>query len=467
MTALAASLAKMAVLLLAAGAAGFAAARALHAAGPAHRSERMGWGVCLGLSFLSGSALMASLGGLDPRVSFAILAAAGVAAGRLFAPRDPGPALPAAGKLRLSHAMLRAAAAAGVLLYVVRALVRPMGSIDFLAIWGLKGRTIFASGAIPAWLSDPALAGFSHPEYPLGLPLLYAGVSAVIGKWDDHAMALLFPAFQIATLAVLAGWLRRRGAGPGVTLTATALLALFEPLYSGFLTGMADVPLSLAMLLLGTALSDAMDGTDSRALARLAAASLLASTIKNEGLFLAAAAAGVAIVVSRGAGDRSRRLKVAAAAILPAASLTAVVRAIRGAAPLRDFDFGLLAPSRFGELLARAGEAVSADAHIAARSWILPVSIAVLLVAGKSTPWAGRLLWLAGAALAVYLALPAFAVLGPEWLAETTLFRTAAALVPLATAGIAGRLSGDGKREMENAKRQGPSDGAEESAFSV
>ena len=432
MTALAASLAKMAVLLLAAGAAGFAAARALHPAGPAHRPERIGWGFCLGLSFLSGSALLAALGGPHPRVCFAILAAAGVAAGQLFAPRDSRPALPAGGRPRVSHALLRAAAA-GVLLYAVRALVRPMGSIDFLAIWGLKGRTIFAAGAIPAWLSDPALAGFSHPEYPLGLPLLYAGVSAVIGKWDDHAMALLFPAFQIATLAVLAGWLRRRGAGPGVTLTATALLALFEPLYSGFLTGMADVPLSLAILLLGTALSDAMDGTDTRAVARLAVASLLASSVKNEGLFLAAAAAAVAILGSRGAGDRGRRLKVAAAAILPAASLTAVVRAVRGAAPLRDFDFGLLAPSRFGELLARAEEAVSADAHIAARSWILPASIAILLAAGARTPWAGRLLWLAGAALAVYLALPAFAVLGPEWLAETTLFRTTAALGCLLT----------------------------------
>ncbi len=447
MTALAASFSEMALLLLAAGAAGFASARSLHPAGRAHRPERIGWGVCLGLAFLSGSALLASLGGPHPRVCFAVLAVAGMVAGRIFAPREPGATVPPAGRPRAAHALLWIAAAAGVLLYAVRALIRPMWSIDFLAIWGLKGRTIFAAGAIPTWLSDPRLAGFSHPEYPLGLPLLFAGASGVIGKWDDHALAVLFPAFQIATLAVLFGWLRRRGAGPGVTLTATALLALFEPLYSGFLTGMADVPLSLGMLLLGAALSDAMDGTDSRALARLSVASLLASSVKNEGLFLAAAAAGVAILGSRGGGDRIRRLKVVAAAIFPAASLTVLVRAVRGAAPLRDFDFGLFAPSRLGELLARAAEAISADAHVAARSWIFPVSIAVLVIAGQKAPWAGRLLWLAAAALAVYLALPAFAVLGPEWLAETTLFRTAAALAPLAAAGIAGRLSGDGRRE--------------------
>ncbi|MFN2634414.1 MAG: hypothetical protein ABR610_13455 [Thermoanaerobaculia bacterium] len=456
MTALAASLAEMAVLLLAAGAAGFFAAGALHPAGSAHRAERIGWGVCLGLAFLSGAALLASLGGPHPRVGLAILAVAGAAAGRLLAPRGPASMPPPAGRHRAAHTLLGLTAAAGVLLYALRAVIRPMWSIDFLAIWGLKGRTIFAAGAIPRWLSDPRLAGFSHPEYPLGLPLLYAGASGVIGRWDDQALALLFPAFQIATLAVLFGWLRRRGAGRGVTLAAVALLALFEPLYSGFLTGMADVPLSVAVLLVGTALSDAMDGTDSRALARLAVASLLASSVKNEGLFLASAAAAVAILAPRRAGDRSRRLQAAAAAILPAASLTIVVRAVRGAAPLRDFDFGLLAPSRLGEFLARAAEAVSADAHVAARSWIFPASIAVLVLAGRRASWAGRLLWLAGAALAVYLALPAFAVLGPEWLAETTLFRTAAALVPLAAAGIAGRLSGpgSGKRETGNEEHQ-------------
>ncbi|MDQ2870049.1 MAG: hypothetical protein M3S32_04860, partial [Acidobacteriota bacterium] len=426
--------------------------------------ERIGWGVCLGLAFLSGSALLASLGGPHPRVCFAILAVAGVAVGRLCAARDSGAVLPPAGERRAARALLWLAAAAGVLLYAVRALIRPMWSIDFLAIWGLKGRTIFAAGAIPPWLSDPRLAGFSHPEYPLGLPLLYAGAAGVVGKWDDHALALLFPAFQIATLTVLFGWLRRRGAGPMVTLAATALLALFEPLYSGFLTGMADVPLSLTMLLLGASLSDAMDGTDSRALARLAVASLLASSIKNEGLFLAGVAASVAILAPRGEGDRPRRLRVAAAAILPAISLTLVVRALRGAAPLRDFDFGLLAPSRFGELLGRTAEAFSADAHVIARSWIFPAAIAALILAGRKTPWAEPLIWLAGAALCVYLALPAFAILGPEWLAETTLFRTAAALVPLAAAGIAGRLSGDGRRETENGKRRGAADAGRESA---
>jgi len=47
------------------------------------------------------------------------------------------------------------------------------------------------------------------------------------------------------------------------------------------------------------------------------------------------------------------------------------------------------------------------------------------------------MLWIAAAALAVYLLVPALSVRGPRWLVETTLPRTAAALAPLAAAGIA------------------------------
>lgn len=446
MSPLAVSFAETGALLLAAGAFGTLAARRVHPGG-CRGPERTGWGICLGLSAVGLSALLASLGGPEPRWGFAMLVVALLSIGWFSARRKAAdaPAVPSAQTftLRPAHIILQVSIAAGTVLYAARALIRPMGSIDFLAIWGLKGRSIFSAGAIPAWLSNSELAGFSHPEYPLGLPLLYAGIAGVVGTWDDHAMALLFPVFQIATLSVLYGWLRRRGTERGVALTATALLALFEPLYSGFLTGMADVPLSLAMLLLGTALSDAIDGTDSRALVRLALASLLASALKNEGLFLSGVAAVVAIL-SGGNADRARRFRVALAAAIPAIALTAAVRAVRGAPPLRDFDFGLISPSRFGELLGRVGETISIDFHIAARAWIILPAIALLLATGAAAPWATRLLGLAAAALAVYLALPAFAVLGPVWLAETTLFRTAAALAPLAAAGIAGRFAPGG-----------------------
>src|SRR5262249_21133659 len=159
--------------------------------------------------------------------------------------------------------------------------------------------------AVPARLhADPALA-FSHPEYPLGIPFLYAGLASLAGEWDDHAAAALFPAIQVATLLALAGWLRRRGAPRAVTLPAVAVLALDLPLYSAWLVGLADIPLSFFALLLGASLSDAVDATDSGAAARLALATALAAGTKNEGLFLAAAALVVGIVATPGASPRA------------------------------------------------------------------------------------------------------------------------------------------------------------------
>ena len=43
------------------------------------------------------------------------------------------------------------------------------------------------------------------------------------GRWDDHAMALLFPFFQLGTLLVLVGWLRRRGTDLVVALARGGL----------------------------------------------------------------------------------------------------------------------------------------------------------------------------------------------------------------------------------------------------
>jgi len=341
--------------------------------------------------------------------------------------------------------LLLAAVLVGVLLYALRALTEPMWSNDFLAIWGLKGKTLAASASFPAWLRDPALAGFSHPEYPAGLPLLFAGLSALRGRWDDHGMALLYPAIQVATLLVLAGWLRRRGASHAVALSAAALLALFEPLYSAFLTGMAEVPLSAAVLLLGTALSDALEDTDKGAMRRLAAASLFAAAIKNEGVFIASLASIAALASAVTSRDGRRRGMTAfGAALLPAAFVAALSRAASGGAPLRDFDVRLLGSGPSGNLAARIAETLRADLDVAAAGWPILLCMAILTGAAVAAPAAApgraasrRMLWIAAAALAVYLLIPALSVRGPRWLVETTLPRTAAALAPLAAAGIA------------------------------
>lgn len=440
----AASLARTSAILLAVAMAGAFAARALWPKGRILAAERIAWGFALGLASVAASESILLAAGASPRgwAIYAGLLSVALAGRFVFRLRSPKAMLGPAGVATAPGALLLGVAAAGVALYALRALAEPMWANDFLAIWGLKAKAIFLSGGVPPWLQDSRVAGFSHPEYPLGLPLLFAGLSTAAGRWDDHAMALLYPALQIATLAALAGWLRRRGASRLVAYGTAAVVSLFEPLYSAFLTGMAEVPVSAALLLLGCALCDALDGTDPGAGRRLAAASLFAAAMKNEGSFCAAAAGAAALWAGvRVPGLRSRAWRAAAAAIAPAAGLFLLRRVALGAAPLRDFDAGLLSPARWGELAARAAIALRSAAALAAPAWPILLAVAVIFACGSPSRAGRRLLGIAVAAEVVYLLIPALAVLGPDWLARTTLPRTSAALAPLVAAGLAVRFA--------------------------
>jgi hypothetical protein len=396
--------------------------------GPAFRLERAGWSVALGAAVLIAAVPLALAVGVWPRATLVVVAAAALAVARrhgLAAATGP------AARGWNMPVLLLGLIGLGIAVYALRALTEPMWANDYVAIWGLKGKTMFAAGEYPErFYTWPGLA-YSHPEYPLALPLLYAGLARLTGRWDDHAMALLFPLLQAATLSVLVGWLRRRGAAAVVAGLAAATVAWFEPLYSSFLTGMAEVPLAFGMLCFATALADSLDATDPGAIRRLVLASALAAATKNEGLFLAAAGCLLAVAVGK-----ESRWKVAAAALVPGLAVRALHLPWRSRLPLADLDLRSFTPARVADALGAAG------ALLEPAAWAALVLVAALIVTGQRVPAGNRLLLLAAAALAAYLVVPAFAVKGPAWLVETTLRRTAAALVPLAAAGIAARFSG-------------------------
>ncbi|HEY7368245.1 MAG TPA: hypothetical protein VIA29_00035 [Thermoanaerobaculia bacterium] len=434
------SVAAVEAVLFAAALAGFFGARALLPRGRAFFAERLSWGLALGLALLAAAAALSASSGARPGRWVPVLLGIGaIAAGALLPrPVERGAAVESAPARPLVTGILILLCGAGVLLYCLRALTEPMWSNDYVAIWGFKGKTIWAEGAIPERLfSWPSLA-YAHPEYPLGLPLLYAGIAGARGAFDDHAMAVLFPYLQIATLLALYGWLRRRGASGATALAAAAAIACFSSLYSGFLVGMAEVPLSFALLLFGAALADALDRTDDGAVRRVTLAAALLACLKNEGLFailLALVGLGVARL-------RGRRIpaSVATAAALPGLIVFLAHRLAFGRPPMRDFDFGRLAPSRWGALPALAAEAFAAAARIAVRSWPLLAAVALLILIGRRVETGDRLLALAAGLLAAYLLVPILSVAGPRWLVDTTLARVTAALAPLLAAGIGVRI---------------------------
>ena len=386
--------------------------------------ERLGWGDALGCVVLIAAVPIALGAGLSPRLVFVILSAAAVALGRWlrFA---PGKNSVLSGK---RSAVLLGAIALGVAVYALRALTEPLWANDFIAIWGLKGKTIFGALGYPERMRS---LQYAHPEYPLGLPLLYAGIAFLTGRWDDHAMALLFPFLQAATLLVLFGWLRRRGASPAVAGLATATVAWFEPLYSAFLAGMAEVPLAFGMLLFGMALADTLEATDAGAVRRLALASALIAATKNEGLFLAAVGFLAAIVFGKAV-----RWRAAAAALGPAPLVRSLHLPWRSRIPLADFEWSAFSIDRVWDSLAAAMGLMTRAA------WVGLALVIVLVAVGSRSAAGNRLLALAVCSALAYLLLPAFAVRGPAWLIETTFLRTTAALGPLVAAGVAVRFSG-------------------------
>jgi hypothetical protein len=467
------SLLRVGAVFLVASAAGWTIAGRLFPGGERHRRERLGWSVAIGCGIVIAFVPLSLAVGAQPGwIAFLLLAALPVAASRLLAPLTPpssprggraevqggdvdrptgdsrpplpagadhqrqtlgsrqrrpdGPAVLGWGEGR-SGALLKFLIVAGVVLYALRALTEPMWANDFIAIWGLKGKTIFGAVGYPERLTR---LGFAHPEYPLGLPLLYAGISFLTGRWDDHAMALVFPLFQVGTLLVLFGWLRRRGVSAMAAGLAAAIVSWFEPLYSGFLTGMAEVPLAFGALLFGTALADALDEADAGALRRLAFAAALFATLKNEGLFLAAEGALLALFVGKG-----RRWKVALAALGPALVIRLLHLPWRSRVPLEDFDWSLFSIDRVWESF---GAAMLVPSWAA---WVGLVLVFILIMLGDRAPAGNRLLLLVACAAAAYLVIPAFAVRGPAWLIETTLPRTTAALVPLAAAAVSVRFA--------------------------
>ena len=437
MTGLPVSLLAVAGILLATAAIGSGVAVALVPRGLAWREERLAWGFAAGLAILGGSVGLAfALHSTPGWLWFLLLSAIVGLPARLVRFRREAPAPPPSEGGRIAGILL-AIVIVGIALYALRALTEPMWANDYVAIWGFKGKTFFAERHIPDRLFRWQALSFSHPEYPLGLPLLYAGIAFLLGRWDDHAMALLFPFLQVATLLLLYGWLRRRGADRTLALAAAVLLSQFEPLYRAFTTGMAEVPLSFGVLLLGTALSDRIERTDPGASRRLALAALVCAATKNEGLFFVAAAflvAALSLFARKGFAARA-----AAILALPAALVVAAHRLIRGSLPLRDFDFTFLA--RPADLAPRIGQSLEAVVRgTPAAAWVGLAALAVLVAAGRATPAGSALLALAACGLAAYLFLPALAVEGPAWLVETAFFRTTAALAPLLAAGVAVRL---------------------------
>lgn len=133
----------------------------------------------------------------------------------------------------------------------------PVSGWDSWAIWFLKAKAFFIEGGVPAgFLTDPSF-GYSHPDYPLMVPLAVSWIYMVIGGADDSIARLIYPLQYAALLAVFYHFVKT-AVGARVGLLFTALLSLTPilvmhssglpvkvgGLYTGDYAGYADLALS-------------------------------------------------------------------------------------------------------------------------------------------------------------------------------------------------------------------------------
>jgi hypothetical protein len=321
--------------------------------------------------------------------------------------------------------VLLVVALAGIVLFAVAALSEPMWTVDYLAIWGLKAKTIFLTASVPARLfHDPAIV-WSRLDYPLLVPLDMAALAAWARGWDDRALALLYPLCQAATAAAAFGFLVRRGRALGGAVAA-ALIAWFFPLYAPVNVGTADIPLALALVLLSTALLDSFEADSKAVYARLSIASFFAAAIKPEGILFAALAALFWLV----ARPRGRAWAPLVALLSPPVAHGVFMRWLRGSVAVRDYDFTLLWPSRSSEWLGRIGEVAGWIANVELVAVAIPLGALALFLLLTSRGPADRLLPILTTQTFCYILACSLSAFGAAWLASASFGRIVSALVP-------------------------------------
>lgn len=177
----------------------------------------------------------------------------------------------------------------------------PVRGWDSWLIWFFKARVFFIDGGVDgAFLLNPDYA-YSHPDYPLLVPLSVAWVYTALGHAAEMQAKILYP-LQFASMLFIFNYAVKKVSGPSYAMLFTTLLSLTPiilvhaggfpssvgPLAGGDYVGYADLMLSICFLSAGVFLYLGMTGGGSSHLVLSAIFLGLGAWTKNEGLPLAA-----------------------------------------------------------------------------------------------------------------------------------------------------------------------------------
>lgn len=327
---------------------------------------------------------------------------------------------------------------------------------DGLLVWEVKARLAFHhGGALPlSYYSDSPVHGWSHPGYPLFLPMLELWLYLWLGEANQFWVKSLFPIFYLAAISVLwSAGLRLTGRVWIGAVAAWLFLAVPRVVgaRAGLLQGYVDLPLALLYLSALAALWIGLNG--SRPWLRLAALlSALLPWMKQEGLVLWAC---FLLIVG---WSLRREWRVALALALPGLMVIVAWRAFLAAAALVPPDTFLPMTldtlqanlPRIPVLLRRLGEEV-----LTVRRWSLlwPLTAVALVVLGVQRRRLALPVALAVIVpLGLYLVPYIFSALQPyEMHVETSIDRLVLQVAPVAVLALVLCLAAPKARDPETA----------------
>jgi hypothetical protein len=275
--------------------------------------------------------------------------------------------------------------------YALYATLASLWEWDFWAIWGLKAKTFLEAGGIDWRFLESRWNSFTHPDYPLLVPLNFDFVALAGGGWSDRWLGLLYVAWGIALLLIVRAIAARETSPFFAALLTLALAALSVSRYVGLAEGALIAFGSSGVLFIRAALLD-----DDAASWRNGALMLgLAANCKNEGLALLVAATIAVLLFARQSVVR----------LWPAYALAAPWLLLRATHALPTDIIGGSAMSRF---FTRLPDAPRILAFIAARlyqPWFWLAILAGILIAPAAARHRERfVLLVTGIQLAFFIA---------------------------------------------------------------
>lgn len=189
---------------------------------------------------------------------------------------------------------------------------------DGWAIWGFKAKVLFLESGLPAPLRDPSGPyGFTHLDYPLGLPLLGWWLYEHAGAVDAALLSTLGAVLFALTVAGVWVALRAR-TDRRIAAAATLGTAGFWPVSYYAIGGTADIVMALALVGVTVETRRFLDGQDAAAVWRAGIFLGLAALTKNEGMALSL---GALVIVAWWSLRSKRGVTAVLAMLIPLLSL--------------------------------------------------------------------------------------------------------------------------------------------------